>query len=451
MKKWFVRLSVSISFLVAILLAVAYWGLGYSPVYLVNAPSVATGIGAKLACSAKYVSGFDEKKIAADIKVYSPILALLNYEYDHDNRLVVAALGPFARSASYHDGIGCYLDYNKHDPRKSIAFDPIVAPQEAWPKGNVVFTIDRDIQSKLDNLLEKDNQAKHDTRALLVVKDGKVIAESYAAGIDENTPLLGWSMTKSINALLIGQLEMQGKLSVEDNQLFPSWTDERKDIQLKHLLTMTDGLAYEEEYDPGQIATKMLFQSEDTAGFMEQVKTRHKPGTHYQYSSGSANLLSALVHQKLPGNNAQDFNTIVDQFFRPLRMSSVTFETDAQGLVMGSSYMFASARDWAKVGLLMLNKGKLNGQRLVSEEWVAQSLLPNSSANKASYGYQWWLNKGDATKRWPSLAENVYAAMGNREQRVMVIPDENLVIVRLGWSKSDYIDDENFSEVVSWF
>jgi CubicO group peptidase (beta-lactamase class C family) len=451
MKKWLIRVLSAFSVVIGLLLAIAYWGLGYSPNYLVNAPSVATGIGAKLACSAKYVSEFKEEKIAADIKVYSSILALLDYQYNDDRKTVVAALGPFARSASFHPSVGCYLDYDKNDPRKSISVAPVVAPIAAWPKGNVVFTIDGNIQEKLDQMLKADNQQGHDTRALLIVKNGKIVAESYAKGINAATPLLGWSMTKSVNALLLGQLEMQGLVDVEDTRLFSEWKDERKNIRLEDLLTMTDGLAYEEEYDPGQIATKMLFQSEDTAKFMTRVKQRHTPGEYFEYSSGTANLLSEIIHQNIEGTNQQDIVEVYDRFFRPLGMTSVTLETDAKGLMMGSSYMFASARDWAKIGQLMLNNGELNGQRFVSKSWVDRSIMPNHSENKKSYGYQWWLNKGSQTKRWPSLPQSSYAALGNREQRLLVVPEEQIVIVRLGWSKDDYIDDENFSAIVSWF
>ena len=451
MKKWFIRVSSAFALIIGLLLALAYWGLGYSPKYLVNAPAVATGIGAKLACSAKYVSGFNEDKIAVDIKVYSSILALLNYQYNDEQKSVLAALGPFARSASFHQGVGCYIDYDKNDPRKNTVLAPVVAPLAAWPKGDVVFSIDSDIQRKLDQMLKDDNQKGHDTRALLIVKNGKVVAESYAKNIDASTPLLGWSMTKSVNALLIGQLEMLGVLGEADTHLFKEWQDERKNIRLDDLLTMTDGLAYEEEYDPGQIATKMLFQSKDTAKFLKQVKSRYSPGKHFEYSSGTANLLSEIIHQKMVGSNQQDIVEIYNQFFRPLGMASVTLETDAKGMMMGSSYMFASARDWAKIGQLMLNKGELNGQRFVTQAWVEKSVTPNNSENKGSYGYQWWLNKGEQNKLWPSLPDNTYAALGNREQRLVIVPDEQLVIVRLGWSKGDYIGDANFSTMVSWF
>jgi len=132
-------------------------------------------------------------------------------------------------------------------------------------------------------------------------------------------------------------------------------------------------------------------------------------------------------------------------------MTSVTYEMDASGLFIGSSYLYATTRDWARIGQLMLNGGELNGQRIVSESWVQRSLQPNQSENTPDYGYQWWLNTRLDKRRWADLPSNTFAAMGNREQRVLVIPDEELVIVRLGWSPKDYIDNENFNTIRSWF
>jgi CubicO group peptidase (beta-lactamase class C family) len=132
-------------------------------------------------------------------------------------------------------------------------------------------------------------------------------------------------------------------------------------------------------------------------------------------------------------------------------VTGLTYEMDPSGLFVGSSYLYATARDWARFGQLMLNGGEINGARLVTEDFVARSVEPNSSENERAYGYQWWLNRGDGKLRWPSLPLNAYAAMGNRDQRVTVLPDEDIVIVRLGWSAKEYIDNRNFSEIASWF
>ncbi|WP_320822446.1 serine hydrolase [Reinekea sp.] len=435
------------------LFALAYWGLGYSPIYLYNAPSVATGIGAKLACSGRYVSGYDRLAIAADIRVYSPILGLLDYQYNDALQTVSASLlGVKSRSASFQPGIGCAIDYPGFNLRQALRRPMLQTPQAAWPKGNAVVTVDTLIQQRLDSLLASDNAAGHDTRALLIAHRGRVVAESYSLGIDANTPLLGWSMTKSVNALLLGHLVMSGKANVAENDLFPLWhQDGRADISIRDLLQMTDGLDYQEDYDPGDTAVRMLFQEADAADYMLKRPQQWAPGRHFSYSSGSANLLSRIIQDRIVGAEQADLNYLVDEFFRPLGLTSATFEMDASGQLMGSTYLYATARDWAKVGQLMLNGGAINGARLVSPQWVADSVQPNGSDNEKAYGYQWWLNRGDNQVRWPDLPANTYAARGNREQRLMVFPDADLVVVRLGWSPNDYPDNQNFKQILDWF
>jgi len=451
-KKFLIRTSATLLILVGLLLAVANWGLGYSPSYLYNAPAVATGIGAKLACSAHFVSGFNEQKTAQDIEVYSPILGLLDYNYDKNQKTVSASLlGVKTRSASYIDGLGCALDY-AYDDRQGLTWPNLQSHQAAWPKGNVVFTIDADKQAKLDAIIEADNADGHDTRALVVVHKGKIVAESYADGMNESTPLLGWSMTKSVNSLIAGHLEMVGAINISETELFRDWAkDERADITFKNLLQMTDGLNFDETYDPGHAATKMLFQVPSASEFTLKRGLRYKPGTINNYSSGTANLIAALVQQRIEGDKQADIDYIVDSFFRPMGLTSATYEMDSSANLIGSSYMFATGRDWARIGQLMLNGGELNGRRLVTESWVQRSVESNDSKNDQAYGYQWWLNTNSADPIWPDLPSNTYSAMGNRAQRVLVIPDEELVIVRLGWSPKAYIDNDNFKAIHSWF
>lgn len=453
LRKILIRTVLGLALGIIALLAIANYAVGYSPTYLYNAPGVATGIGAKLACSARYVSGFDVEQTSADIAVYSPILGMLDYVYDDAEQSVSASLfGIKTRSASHLPGIGCALDYKGDSVRNTIAWPTLQSPRAAWPRGNVIFTINDDVQQKLDAMLAADNADGHDTRALLVAHKGKIVAESYAPGIDAETPLLGWSMTKSVNALILGHLEMLGDVAVYEKELYPHWrNDPRSDISLENLLQMTDGLDFAEEYDPGYDATKMLFQVRDAAEFTAAKSAARAAGVHFNYSSGTANILADLVQQRIEGDVQADVNFIVNEFFRPAGITSLTYEMDPSGLFIGSSYLYATARDWARIGQIMLNGGEINGTRLVTEDFVARSVEPNASENERAYGYQWWLNRGDGILRWPSLPVNAYAAMGNRDQRVTVLPDEELVIVRLGWSPKEYIDNRNFSEIASWF
>ncbi|MFY9179576.1 MAG: serine hydrolase [Venatoribacter sp.] len=439
-----------------IILLAAAWAAGFPPAYFYNAPSIAAGIGARLSCSMHYVLGYNEAQIAKDIKAYSPMLALLNYQFDLAKKTSSAAIGLYKRTATWIEGEGCDLDYSGVNPQSRAKYAwpklNLEKQQQPWPLGNQVATQNPELNRKLAAILERDNQAGQDTRALLVVHKGEVVAEAYASGYNAESKFLGWSMSKSVTALLAGYLNLQGKLAVEETHLFNSWqNDERSAISLKQLLQMTDGLAYDEIYQPGYAAPAMLFQTADSTQYMTSLPLRTAPGEHYRYSSGSTNLVMALVQERFGKTPEQAINAMAQAFFEPLGLRDIVFETDSSGLLMGSSYMYASARDWAKIGQLMLNKGEINGQRFMSEDWVQSSIAPNEANNEQDFGYNWWLNSSLETPRWPSFNSGVYSSKGSREQRVFIIPEQDLVIVRLGWSTQKYPDDINFKEISEWF
>lgn len=173
------------------------------------------------------------------------------------------------------------------------------------------------------------------------------------------------------------------------------------------------------------------------------------PGLFFNYSSGTANLLSRLHYNLSGGTLAASVADYQRHITQPMAFQHAVFETDASGVLMGSSYFYASARDWARLGQLMLDRGEINGQRIVSEDWVQRSVTPNQSRNEPAYGYQWWLNSVNGrTLRWPQLPANAYSAQGNRQQYVMVLPDEETVIVRLGWTSGRYPVNERFARIV---
>lgn len=435
---------------VPVLLVITAWAAGITPKYIANAPEVATGIGARLACSMHFVMGQNEAQIADDIKVYSPILSYLTYEFDEENKTASAQIAGIKRTATWQPKMGCAMTYDGHE-RTQIEWPRMYTQKAAWPQGYEVETIDSGLQAKLDTMLATDNELGMDTRALLVVHKGQIVAEAYAEGYNEDSLFLGWSMAKSVTSLLTGWMVQQGKMNVLEMGLFPQWQhDERRTISIMNLLQMTDGLAYDETYKPGETAPAMLFQAADPVQYMVNLPLRHTPGEHYNYSSGSTNLLMHLIQQRLgKGDPNAAVNIMAHDFFRPLGIKSFVFESNNQGVLMGSSYMYANARDWAKIGQLMLNEGHLNNFYVVTPEWIRESTQPNASANQQNFGYNWWLNQPQI--RWPSLAPTAYSAKGNREQRIMVLPDNELVVVRLGWSAGAYRDDENAAEIISWF
>ncbi|MEX0618496.1 MAG: serine hydrolase [Pseudohongiellaceae bacterium] len=423
---------------------------GFTPAYLISAPGVAAGIGAKLLCSSRYVSHFSQEQSFDDLVQYSPVLANLTIEYDETDQAVITSLfGLKSATAVYRPGLGCTLEYPGFDPPVDTGRIAIDRPSAPWPLGERTTTPDAAMQALVQSQIEQDNSAGLNTRALLVVHDGEVIAEGYAQNADRRAPLLGWSMSKSLMSIMLGNLELRGLLSLDAGPEFPEWADDdRAAIRITDLLTMTDGLDFSEEYDPGDDATAMLFTEPSASLFVLQKSLSNEPGTVFNYSSGTASLLSRLYQDKTGDSLATSFDDYMENIYKPLGFEHAVFETDAAGEFMGSSYFYASARDWARIGQMMLDGGSINGRRIVSEDWIQRATGPNTSENEKAYGYQWWLNRGDEQLRWPDLPADAYAAQGNREQRLMVIPSRNLVIVRLGWTAGSYPTNERFAEIL---
>ncbi len=442
------KIAISIALLVLVTLSLMAF-IGVSPAYIYRAPGVATGIGSKLLCSSYFVTGFSEEQSINDLVQYSPILDLLDIEIDESERLVKTSfLGVNTKTASFIDGLGCSVDYQAYSQRAAIATRSATENNEHWPLGTLVDTISSEVQQLVESQVSLDNEMGLNTRAIVVVKAGSIIAEAYGQGADAATPLLGWSMAKSMTSVMLGNLEMRGLLDLNGKAGFQSWSEDRRsEIVISDLLTMTDGLDFSENYNPGDDATTMLFTSPSASDFTMARPLAFEPGTHFNYSSGTANLLARIYTDTLGGVQAA-YDNYVEQIARPLGFQNAVFEVDASGVFFGSSYLYASGRDWARLGEMMLSGGKINGERIVTEDWVQRATQTNGSLNQKAYGYQWWLNAGDAELRWADLPSDAYAANGNRQQSLMVIPSEGVVIVRLGWTAGRYPVNERFSEIL---
>ncbi len=425
--------------------------LGLSPAYIISAPGVASGMGAKILCSARYVSGFSEQQAFDDLRQYSPMLEYLDIEYHPEKKSVTASLfGLSSATAVYLPGIGCAGQYPEFDQRNTLQTRVLPVFNSRWPHGNRVETIHAQMQVLTERLLQQDNSEGLNTRALLVAHKGQIIAEAYGQNAGPETPLLGWSMAKSLTSVMIGNLELRGLLAVENTPEFPEWEDdERSSIRIDHLLTMTDGVDFSEKYDPGEDATAMLFTEPSASAYVLKKPLLYTAGSTFNYSSGTANLLSRIYFERSGGTVQSNYDSFIKHIAVPLSFQHSIFEIDASGVFVGSSYLYASARDWARIGQMMLNKGVLNGHRIISAEWVARSTQPNTSQNEPAYGYQWWLNQGAEQLRWPDLPEDSYAAQGNRQQNLMVIPSAELLIVRLGWTSGAYPLNQRFAQIVA--
>ncbi|MGJ8681806.1 serine hydrolase domain-containing protein [Paraglaciecola sp.] len=442
--------KLSISLVVVFISAVIglRW-VGISILAIDDALDVSTGLGAKIACSGKFVGGLSQAQIVSDLAGYSPANNILDIEYS-ENKVTTDFLGLSQASATYRKGLGCTID----NELATFDLDTLVVPtlQQSsllWPTGETVTSINTNLQMVVDDIVAADNQAGLDTRALLVIKNGNLLAESYGPDFTQNSKFLGWSMGKSLTSIMVGNLALKHSVKDTETMLFESWKgDERKDITLKNLLQMSSGLEFDENYIPGTDATRMLFLEPSTSKYAVHKPLANPIGEQFYYSSGTTNILMRYIFNTL----GSDQQTLVDYFYQqiaqPLGLAHTVFEVDAEGIFVGSSYIFASARDWARMGLLMINQGVINNQQILSKEWVQASYTPNESQNDGSYGYQFWLNRGSEKLRWPELPEDTYAMLGNRKQRVMMFPSQNTVIVRLGWGSS-YPDDDNFGKILA--
>lgn len=461
MKKWIVVLLTFV-----VLFNLIFFFIAKFPLWRISdAASVATGLSAKMACSGKYVNHLDNARILSDLSSYSPVTHLVSIKYNDQQKSVSTHfLGSAYRTASYRYPIGCTLNIGDtsqidlisssftQQVRDFTKAQKFISNSLAWPQGSRIDNVKPNIQSLVTSLVELDNTNNLDTRAFIVVKDGQIVAHSYASGFNENSVFLGWSMAKSLTSIIVGHLMQQEVISLDQIQhkaLFNNWqNDERKFINLEDLLTMTSGLEFDETYTPGTDSTEMLFESNSISKIALDASLEHEPASYFSYSSGTTNLIAQLIYKHL-GNNPQDnLNFLHKEFLPKLGITSGVFETDAQGVFIGSSYFHANAQDWAKLALLMLNRGQLNGHKIFSEQYYEAALRPNSSENNKNFGFQFWLNGSSHTKLWPSLPDDAFAMRGNRSQVIMMIPSKNLAFIRLGWTKGDYPFEQRFAQLL---
>lgn len=422
--------------------------LGMSPTNLGANIAVGTGISAKLACSGRYLSGFDEVQIRQDLATYSAAVELFSITLDDvEKRASVDLMGFWRTSASYRKGLGCTLDFDQSQmlDKLSLPAAPLPDANAPWPKGTRAPEPSAKLVETLTKTMALDQVEGLNTRALMVIQNGQILAEVYAPEITKDTPLMGWSMGKSLTALMLGWLERQGEMAVTEDSLFKSWAeDERRSIQIKDLLQMSSGLAFSEVYTPGSDATRMLFMQPRAANVPLQNPLEHPSGSHFSYSSGTTNLLSLLFTQRV-GGPQQAIDHLYEDILWPLGMLRTTLEPDATGVFMGSSNIYASTRDWARLAEAFLNRGELNGYRVAGINYMDRAIVPNDSDNAPAYGYQVWLNRGGKQLRWPALPEDAFAFEGNRGQVVMIIPSLQTIMLRLGWSAANYPSNRRFA------
>ncbi|MFK5974079.1 MAG: serine hydrolase [Flavobacteriaceae bacterium] len=405
------------------------------------------------------ISGFASKNMASSV-----FIAGMSSEYivENDNNIPLIKLAKVAlnkneasstvfglmeRRTIYRDGLGCVLVNDQYD-----ASLPTLKPKRSETKNNLPFPYGNNgqkdtvfsavdyqlLENALDSAFAKPELQK--TRTVLIAYKNHIIGERYIDEFSKDTPVLGWSMTKSILATLFGILEYQGSIDISKSAPIALWQDdERKNISLNHLLRMQSGLEWDEDYASISDVTQMLFLDADMTNAQMKKKAIAAPTAVWNYSSGTTNLLSGILRNRF--DTHQDYldfpyTALIDK----IGMHSMLLEADMNGNYVGSSYGWANTRDWAKFGLLYLNKGRWNGEQLFDPAWVDYVAKP-TALSKGTYGAHFWLN---ANGKYPDVPKDLYSANGFQGQFVFIIPSKDLVIVRTGLAEFPDFDANQF-------
>ncbi len=440
-----------------LLIVVIAGGAVYGPTFY-RIARLASGFYAKTLCSGVFVSNRDPKTVVeVDVLAdMTPLLKAVRGSVERESGLVTASVfGLASQAAVYRTGLGCTLAIGK--TVAALKADAMVPEFDAakgngralWPAGTSVAPGDfpeidyRLLEEAIDIAFsEPDPMRLRRTRAIVVVHKGRIVGERYAEGIGARTALLGWSMTKSVFNALTGILVGDGKLTVEKQGLLKEWRgpgDRRNKISLDDLLRMSGGLEFDEDY--GAMLSdvrRMLFLTGDMAAFAANRPLIAEPGAVRHYSSGTSNIIARILREAHGGTPREFLTFPFRALFNRIGVRTAVIETDANGNFVASSYMFASARDWARIGLLYLNDGLWNGARIWPEGWLAYSLRPTIRKD-SDYGAHIWLDLpkslASTGRHTPPVPKDAYYMLGHDGQMVAIIPSRQLVVVRLGLSR----------------
>ncbi len=424
---------------------------------------VGANYSAKIVCSNVFLAARDPDEVLR-VDVQAPgvsILRLMHVSVDRERGVVRAGFLGFIGDglAQFIEGKGCtVLPDGKLDPSAHTssvhaahigppipAAPPSATSDARWPDGTTVQA-----NPAIDQILTDSALAGPGARAIVVVDHGRIVGEYYAPGFAPSTPLLGWSMTKTVMAGIIGMLINDGKLSLDQDGFWPG-NDGRERIRLKDLLAMSSGLQWNEGYGAVSDVTSMLYLQPDMAGFASSPPLVHPIGETWLYSSGTAVILSRIAQQALsqvqvskdlviqkPVEQDRLSTFIHARLFTPIGITTATIEPDEHGTLVGSSYMYATARDWARYGQFLLQDGTWQGQELLPFGYVAMMATP-VPASKGQYGMgQTWLWGSDPATPGVNpdaafgIPHDTFWMSGHDGQSICIIKSRHLVIVRLG-------------------
>ena len=417
---------------IIILIAVVYFGYNTYPKL-----DLISGFSAKCVASAHFI---DQRKLDLIQQTDNdiPLINLAkNTINDAENFANASVYGLKTRKAIYREGLGATLINDDFDITK-----PYLTPKRLKTKTNLPFpygdlepkdTVFGEIdyaklQKAVYNAFDTNNEKNKRSRSVLVIYKDKIIAEKYDKNFNKNSRILGWSMTKSITQAMFGVLQKQKRIDVFKPAPIAEWqNDDRKNITINDLLHMNSGLEWEEDYTKICDATQMLFQATDMTKTQLLKPAKFKPNAHWNYSSGTTNLLSGILRNQFK-THQEYLDFWYAELIDKIGMHSMVIETDMTGNYVGSSYGWATTRDWAKFGLLYLHNGNWNGTQILDKSWVDYTQKPTNDS-KGIYGSHFWLNAGG---RYPDAPRDLFSCNGFQGQVIFIIPSCDLVIVRMG-------------------
>ena len=450
---WCKRALLSLFGLLVVLLLVAVAALTYFGI-----PSSAAGMAAKGICSAAFVAGRAAPELMAqDVLPASPVLSLIQVDMDEARHSVTARFaGMVSRRAVLLKDRGCVLDL---EPDASArAYTPAVDSAHPWPQGEAALPtaqwgagVDAAKLSAVadDAFVGAGDPRAANARGLAVVQHGRMLVLRDAPGFAAGTGLHGWSMTKTVTGMLTHKLAAESGLSLDAAVVDaflpgrePGWAadwrrDGRRSIKVSDLMYMRDGLATTEDYQPWGSVPHMLWGTPDAAAWAASHPAEAAPGTRWRYLSASANILAAVARARF-ASDAQYWAYPRKALFDPIGAKSAVLETDAAGNWVGSSYLWASVGDWARLGQLMLQDGRWGEQQVLPAGWLARASTPATSEGEGrGYGALSWLYgnpQAGLCRSQAGVPSDTVVMGGHWGQIVAVVPSRDAVVVRLGWT-----------------
>ncbi len=421
---------------------------------------IITAFASKGMCSSVFLADKDPESVMAEDLSFFPI-SLAKSKVNYDEKSVTSTVfGIAKRKAIFREGLGGVIVLETPEEElksKSFAIPEPGYSQDTlfWPVGDLLpdslpagVNYDR-LKELLDTCIDKPGkEAYKKTLGIAVVYKNQLIAERYYGNYDFHTKFHGWSMTKSITGALAGILSDEGKMDVSAPTGIQEWeNDDRKNITIENVIQMSTGLDWFENYFTISDATVMLMQSDDMLGSIINTKLKHEPGSFWNYSSGDANLLSGIIRRKINDDNKYH-SLAYEKLFHPVGMLNTVVETDASGLFVASSYSYGSTRDWARFGLLFLNNGVFNGDTILSKGWVDFMKTPAPASNGV-YAGTFWLEEPTPEQKLNDIPDDIFFADGFLGQRIYIIPSKSLVVVRMGYSLSNFNLNDFLREVIA--